>query len=80
MAGRAVRDPVALGRLHAVRTTELGETFQEIEASDVVVASRLHGVIFALLLARPVLALSYDWKVRKQMEDAALGDFVLEST
>lgn len=42
---------------------------------DVVVASRLHGVLLAHLAGRPVLALSYDWKVDRHMEDLGQSRF-----
>ncbi|HKV70102.1 MAG TPA: polysaccharide pyruvyl transferase family protein, partial [Gemmatimonadales bacterium] len=42
---------------------------------DVVVASRLHGVLLAHVAGRPVLALSYDWKVDRHMEDLGQGAY-----
>jgi polysaccharide pyruvyl transferase WcaK-like protein len=49
-----------------------------LQAVEVVVATRLHAVILALMMGRPVLAVSYDWKVSRQMEAAGLGRFVIE--
>lgn len=45
---------------------------------DIVVASRLHGVILSHLLNRPVLAISYDRKVTTYMEDVGQSEFCLD--
>ena len=42
---------------------------------DLVVASRFHGVLLAILSARPVLALSHDRKVRSAMSEAGISDY-----
>jgi polysaccharide pyruvyl transferase WcaK-like protein len=42
---------------------------------DVVVSSRLHGVLLAIVAARPVLALSHERKVRAVMSDAGVSTF-----
>jgi polysaccharide pyruvyl transferase WcaK-like protein len=47
-------------------------------AVDVMVASRLHGVLLSQLVGTPVLALSYDRKVEVQMELVGQSDFCLE--
>ena len=44
---------------------------------DVVVASRLHGIILAQLAETPTIALSYDRKVDVQMEAVGQGEFRL---
>jgi polysaccharide pyruvyl transferase WcaK-like protein len=51
------------------RTESLSDLFAALAQIDVVIASRLHGVILAQLAGCPVVALSYDWKVAKHMED-----------
>ncbi len=43
---------------------------------DVVVASRFHGIVFALLLDIPVLGLSYYRKTEELMADMGQGDYV----
>jgi polysaccharide pyruvyl transferase WcaK-like protein len=48
-----------------------------MSAMDLVVGMRLHACVFALAHARPVLALSYDEKVRKQMRQFGCEDAVL---
>jgi polysaccharide pyruvyl transferase WcaK-like protein len=47
---------------------------------DVVVASRLHGVLLAIVSTRPVLALSHERKVRAAMNDAGVSDFCADLT
>jgi len=48
-----------------------------MSAMDLVVGMRLHACVFGLAHARPVLALSYDEKVRKQMRQFGCEDAVL---
>jgi polysaccharide pyruvyl transferase WcaK-like protein len=50
----------------------------EIGRADLVIASRLHGVILSHLVATPVLALSYDPKVDAQMSIAEQKDYCLD--
>jgi polysaccharide pyruvyl transferase WcaK-like protein len=47
---------------------------------DVIISSRLHGVLLAIVAARPVLALSHDRKVRAAMIDAGVSDFCADLT
>jgi polysaccharide pyruvyl transferase WcaK-like protein len=44
---------------------------------DCVVVSRLHSVVLSHLAGKPVLALSYDWKVDQLMMDAGQADLCL---
>lgn len=44
------------------------DLFDELDKLDLVVASRLHGVILSHICAKPVLAISYDRKVTHYME------------
>lgn len=50
---------------------------QRICQTDLVVASRLHGVILSHLTAIPVLAISYDHKVDVHMTDIGQNDYSL---
>ena len=86
-------DPVAVGDLWDKLTTESSpETMKSIErhavttvrgylehaaAVDVMVASRLHGVLLAQLVGTPTLALSYDRKVDVQMELVGQSSYCL---
>ena len=45
---------------------------------DVVVSSRLHGVLLAIVAGRPVLALAHERKVRAVMSDAGVSSFCAE--
>ncbi|RKZ14397.1 hypothetical protein DRQ53_11645 [bacterium] len=51
-------------------TRDLQHLLKQIASTDVVVTSRLHGVILSFLQARPVIALSYESKI-----DAVLEQF-----
>ena len=46
-----------------------------LRGMDVVISSRLHGVLLAIVAARPVLALSHERKVRAVMTDAGVASF-----
>jgi len=56
-------------KLRAAQLDCVSELLMELARLDCVVASRLHGVILSHLCARPVLAISYDRKVKQYMED-----------
>lgn len=45
---------------------------------DLAIASRLHGVLLAIISRLPVLALSHERKVRVAMHDAGVGEFCIE--
>lgn len=47
---------------------------------DVVISSRLHGVLLAIVAARPVVALSHERKVRTVMNDAGVTSFCADLT
>jgi polysaccharide pyruvyl transferase WcaK-like protein len=47
---------------------------------DVVISSRLHGVLLAIVAGRPVLALSHERKVRTVMRDAGVSEFCVDLT
>jgi polysaccharide pyruvyl transferase WcaK-like protein len=51
------------------------DVMSQLESTDFVVASRFHNVLLALMLGKPVLALSYHEKVDALMEDAGLAAF-----
>jgi polysaccharide pyruvyl transferase WcaK-like protein len=66
------------GRLRRVEQTCLDRQLEEIREMDLIVASRLHGIILAHLLGKPALAISYDRKVRAHMEAMAQERFCLD--
>lgn len=51
------------------------EVLSQLAASDFVVASRFHNILLALMLAKPVLAISYHEKNAALMASAGLGEF-----
>jgi polysaccharide pyruvyl transferase WcaK-like protein len=51
------------------------QVIEQIADCDIVVASRFHNVLLALLLARPVVSLSYNEKNDALMTEMGLGDF-----
>jgi polysaccharide pyruvyl transferase WcaK-like protein/peptidoglycan/LPS O-acetylase OafA/YrhL len=65
------------GRLRQLNQTCLDQQLKEIREMDFVVASRLHGIILSHLLGKPVLAISYDRKVRAHMEAMGQERFCL---
>ena len=60
------------------RTETVAELFAALARVDVVVASRLHGVILAQMAGCPVVALSYDWKVAQHMGDIGQSAYCLD--
>lgn len=73
---RVVSDLCTRVRSPAVRTAEtptLAALADVLSRVQVVVASRLHGVLLSHVAGRPVFALSYDWKVDRHMEDLGQG-------
>jgi polysaccharide pyruvyl transferase WcaK-like protein len=65
-------------RLRNVDQFDLKQQLEEIEKMDMVIASRLHGVILAHLLGKPTLAISYDRKVRTHMKGMSQEHFCLD--
>lgn len=66
------------GNLAVVETTCVGELLTLMESVDYAVVSRLHGVILAHLMNKPVLAISYDEKVTTYMQDTLQSDYCLD--
>lgn len=50
---------------------------QQLAMTDLVVASRFHGVLLSLLLNKPVVALSYHKKINELMADTGQSDYCL---
>lgn len=49
----------------------------QILDTDIVIASRLHGVLLSHLLHKPVLAISYEKKIDTHMDDMGMSEFCL---
>lgn len=69
--------PELLPRVVRKDTDSVSAAIAVIRHSELVIASRLHGVILSHVSARPVIALSYDWKVDQHMLDMAQTDLCL---
>ena len=54
----------------------LDDLLTVLEDADIVVASRYHNMILALMLAKPVIALSYHWKFASVMSRFNLSRYV----
>ena len=67
-AGQIVAEPVA----------SVEQLDAQLAQSDIVVATRFHNVVFALMLDKPVLAISYHVKVRALMAEMGLADCCTE--
>jgi polysaccharide pyruvyl transferase WcaK-like protein len=50
----------------------------EVSACDIVVAARLHGALLSILMHKPVVAISYNPKVRTLMEELGCSELCLE--
>lgn len=64
-AGRLLDDPIA----------SADDILSQIAAADVVVASRFHNVLLALMLGKPVVAISYHEKIRSLMSGLGLQEY-----
>lgn len=62
-------------RMQVTTVSELLDFYARV---DLVVATRLHGVLMSLVAERPPVALSYERKVRAVMEDAGMSEYCLE--
>lgn len=67
----------AVDRMSVAPTDGIDDLFAVLADLDVVVASRLHGVLLSHLAGIPVVALSYDRKVDRHMEAMGHREFAL---
>jgi polysaccharide pyruvyl transferase WcaK-like protein len=56
----------------------VADLFRQIDSTDIVVASRFHNLIIALILAKPVIGISYDQKIDSLMADMGLPEYCLD--
>jgi polysaccharide pyruvyl transferase WcaK-like protein len=68
--------PDSLELVTIVRPARLEELSRCLADATIVVASRLHGVILSHMLERPVIALSFDPKVDRQMQQFGQTDLL----
>jgi polysaccharide pyruvyl transferase WcaK-like protein len=57
---------------------DLADLLSELEAADIVVATRYHGIVLSLALQKPVLAIAYHDKSRDLMAWLGQGDYVID--
>jgi len=74
---RAHRPDLGPSWVIAEPAASLTELMRQIASVDTVVATRYHNVLYALLLAKPTLALGYATKHEHLMEEAGLPGFCL---
>jgi polysaccharide pyruvyl transferase WcaK-like protein len=66
----------ALGRVHQWSTEEL---LTNMSSMDFIITSRFHGVVFAHILNKPVLAISNDQSVKTLMNELGLSEYCVDS-
>lgn len=66
-----------LGRITHPGVETCRDYMAQAAAVDLIIASRLHGIILAHLAGTPVIALSYERKIDVYMEDLGQGDYRL---
>ncbi len=64
--------------IRVANTETVGDLLSVIEELDCLIASRLHGVLLAHLMNKPVLAISYDRKVTTHMEELEQLDYCVD--
>lgn len=65
-------------RVERMQTTTVEQLLSCLSGVDLVVAARLHAVLLAHLLHKPVLAVSYDRKIRSWMEELGHAEYCLQ--
>ena len=65
-------------RIMRERVTQVPELLARIERMDYIVTCRYHGVIFAHMMGKPVLALSHHPKVATLMRSLGLSDYCVD--
>jgi polysaccharide pyruvyl transferase WcaK-like protein len=75
LRGAARHDPPGVA---AVAVESLDDLLSAISSMEYVITSRFHGVVFAHLLGKPVIALSYHAKTRALMSRMGLSAYCLD--
>jgi polysaccharide pyruvyl transferase WcaK-like protein len=55
------------------------DLYEQLAKTDMVVATRFHNVLLALMLGRPVIALSYHEKLRSLMAEVGASDYSVDA-
>ena len=80
LMSRLVRESPVDGpmKLRVAQVRRVPELLAELTGLDCIVASRLHGVILSHLCIKPVLAISYERKVKQHMKEMEQETFCLD--
>lgn len=65
-------------RIMEPQVSTVSELLSAISRTDMVIASRFHSVLLSSLLHKPVIAISFDVKVRSLMENLHLSEYLLD--
>jgi polysaccharide pyruvyl transferase WcaK-like protein len=70
------RDPArARGRIVDVPVSSVEQLVAQLAKTDMVVATRFHNILLALMLNKPVVALSYHQKITSLMSGVGLSEY-----
>jgi polysaccharide pyruvyl transferase WcaK-like protein len=71
------KDPSLLGKsIIAEQMSCTQDVMRQIALTDVVIGSRYHNIIYALMLGKPVISIGYSAKHRALLEEFGLGKFI----
>ena len=71
-------DPSARNRLSSIAVNNVRELLELLLSVDLVVASRLHGLLLSFLSGKPALAISYDRKVKCLMDELGQAAYCVD--
>lgn len=66
------------GRIIEIPIQTVGDFMSAVEQVDIIIASRLHGVLLSALANKPVLAIAYQSKVRELMTQLTMQEHCLD--
>ena len=67
------------GEVELYMPETLADLIGVIDGSDIVVATRYHGILLAVFRGRPTIGICYQAKSRRLLEMAGLGEFAVEA-
>lgn len=76
LEGRGV--PYEGGSIIDTPASSVDELLLQLSSLDIVVSSRFHNLVLALMLEKPVFAISYQEKFQPLMDGVGLGEFYLD--
>jgi polysaccharide pyruvyl transferase WcaK-like protein len=72
------KEPGLEGRISSTLAQSVEDIVSQIANTDIVVATRFHNVLLALVLERPVISISFHHKCASLMSDMGLGDYCVD--